>query len=101
MVWPATGDSGERTFKFFCPSIDHARHKTVEAANAVKSIAERFLGDNVDVFFIMGDSVGGGAVQPLHKKLKDMSVMPEESRMANCSLHGMQKAIQNASINNG
>ena len=98
-VWAGKDENGEMTLKSFCPSIDKAGHSTEAAAKGVQSVVQRFLGDEVAVFTILGDAGGGGAVQHLHPKLIEMEVMAESSKLANCSLHGMQKAVENASKN--
>ena len=46
IVWSGWRDRKNkkgRTVKFFCPSIDHAGHKAVEAAKAVKVVVDRLL----------------------------------------------------------
>ena len=111
VCWAGKNKKGHKTYKHFCPSIDHAGHSAQEAADAIKNVIEKFLGHDevaVEVDSILGDSGGGGAVQHLYKIIHEMEIMdnkPEmkimddESEDANCSLHGMQKAIENESKN--
>ena len=96
-VWVGKDEHGNPTVKTFCPSIDKAGHTTEAAAKGVEAIVKRFLGENVEVvevFTILGDAGGGGAVHYIHPKLVDMEVMDKQSKMANCSLHGMQNSLK-------
>ena len=98
VVWAGLDDDGNKTLKFFCPSIDSAGHSTAEAANGVKTVLDRLLhGTDIEAHVITGDAGGGGAVQHLYKKLVDMGIMDKNCKEANCSLHGLQKALENAS----
>jgi len=98
VVWAGLDDDGNKTLKFFCPSIDSAGHSTAEAANGVKTVMDRLLHDtDIEAHVITGDAGGGGAVQHLYKKLVDMGIMDDNCKEANCSLHGLQKALENAS----
>lgn len=98
VVWAGYDEYGNKTLKFFCPSIDQCGHTAAAAANGVKNILDRALvGINVEAKVITGDAGGGGAVQHLYKKLVDMGIMDETCKETNCSLHGLQKAIENAS----
>ena len=54
--------------------------------------------DGINVKFLTGDSGGGGAIQYITPALMKMQIILEESEEANCTLHGMQKSIENASI---
>jgi len=66
----------------------------------VKHVVDRFLGDDVVVVTrIMKDSGSGGAVQDLYPKLINLKIMDEDSKRANCSLHGLQKLLENPSKN--
>ena len=98
ITWSGKIDN-QRRIKYFCPSIDSSGHTALEAAQAVKLVFERFLGDGVVVVHCAsGDAGGGASIQHLHPKLIDLGVMAVKSKEANCSLHGKQKAIENASI---
>ena len=98
VVWAGLDEDGNKTLKFFCPSIDSAGHSTAEAANGVKTVLDRLLhGTDIEAHVITGDAGGGGAVQHLYKKLVDMGIMDDNCKEANCSLHGLQKALENAS----
>ena len=98
VVWAGYDENGNKTLKFFCPSIDSAGHSAQEAANGVKNVLDRALaGTNIEAKVITGDAGGGGAVQHLYKKLVEMGIMDENCKETNCSLHGLQKAIENAS----
>ena len=101
LCWSGRKKNGARTLKFFCPSIDRCGHTAQQAAEGVKKVTQRFLGSNteIEVSSICGDSGGGGAVQNLHPKLIELTIMAEDSKQANCSLHGMNKSIENSSKN--
>jgi len=69
--------NGEKTLKFFGPSINQAGHNSEAAAKGVKHAINQFLGDDVvSVTRIMEDSGGGGgeAVQHLDPKLIDFKL---------------------------
>ena len=82
VCWAGKNKKGHRTYRHFCLSIDHAGHSAQEADDAVKNVIERFLGHDevtMKVDSIMGDSGGGGAVQHLFKKLREVKIMDDES----------------------
>ena len=64
----------------------------------MKTVLDRLLhGTDIEAHVITGDAGGGGAVQHLYQKLVDMGIMDDNCKEANCSLHGLQKALENAS----
>ena len=67
----------------------------MHATKGIKSVMERFL-INVSIELITGDFGGGGAVQHLHPQPVVGEIMSEDSKETNCTLHGMQKSIENA-----
>ncbi len=85
--------------KYFCQSIDSSRHTALAAAESVKLVFERFLSDGIaKIHYASGDAGGGASIQNLHPKLIVLGVMDIESKEANCSLHGKEKACENTSI---
>ena len=93
---------GKRTLnKFFCPSIAKVGHSAKQAANGVKKVLERLSvgGRKIKAKVLTSDAGGGGAVQHLYKERKELGIMTDEDKETNCALHGMQKAIENASKN--
>jgi DNA-binding transcriptional MerR regulator len=101
ICWAGKDKDGKRTLKFFCPSIDKVGHSAKQAANGVKKVLERLSvsGEKIKAKVLTGDAGGGGAVQHLYKELKELGIMTDEDKETNCALHGMQKAIENASKN--
>ena len=101
ICWAGKDKDGKRTLKFFCPSIDKVGHSAKQAANGVKKVLERLSvgGRKIKAKVLTGDAGGGGAVQHLYKELKELGIMTDEDKETNCALHGMQKAIENASKN--
>ena len=98
LVWSGRDSNGSRTLKFFCPSIDLAGHTAQEAADGVKNVWGRFLGGGeIKLQALMGDRGGGGAVQHTYPKLVEMKIMTEDGKEGPCTLHGNQKALENAS----
>ena len=95
IIWSGYDSDGNMTIKFFCPSIDRAGHKGQSAAEGVKAILDRFLGDeDIEAHVITGDAGGGASVQNLVTELAKLNIIVKET---NCSLHGVQKALENAS----
>lgn len=101
ICWAGKDKDGKRTLKFFCPSIDKVGHSAKQAANGVKKVLERLSvgGRKIKAKVLTSDAGGGGAVQHLYKELKELGIMTDEDKETNCALHGMQKAIENASKN--
>ena len=59
VAWPVRDTDGNRTVKFFCPSIDSAGHHAVEAAEAVHVIKHLFVDENIQVVAATSNSGGG------------------------------------------
>jgi len=98
LVWSGKDDNGNKTVKFFVPSIDKAGHKTKNVGDAVKNVLDKFCADQgIKLHNLMGDAGGGGAVQHLVKKLIELEVVDADCKWANCVLHGLQKALENPS----
>lgn len=99
VCWSGYDSDDKRTLKFFCPSIDSAGHSALQAAKAVETVMKRFLGDgDITIHCASGDAGGGASIQKLYPKLTDLGVMDKDtSKEANCSIHGIQKALENAS----
>ena len=98
IIWSGLDSKGRMTYKYFCPSIDSAGHTGEEAAEAVKNVIERFLADDtVEVFVSIGDAGGGASIQKVHPKLQKNGLMKDDSKVANCANHGIQKSLENAS----
>jgi hypothetical protein len=54
------------------------------------------MDEDIQVVAAMSDSGGGSSIQNIHHELVHLRVMGEESKAANCSLHGLQKSLENA-----
>ncbi len=61
--------------------------------NAIQCL---FMDEDIQVVAAMSDSGGGSSIQNIHHELVHLRVMGEESKAANCSLHGLQKSLENA-----
>ena len=97
VTWPGQDIDGNRTIKFFCPSIDSAEHHAVEAAEAVQNVIQRlFMDEDIQVVAATPNSGGGSSIQNIHPELVRLRVIGEKSKAANCSLHGLQKSLENA-----
>lgn len=97
LVWSGYKD-GKKTIKFVCPSIDSAGHSAKEAAEGVQSVVKRFLADDsIKVHCLLGDRGGGAAVQNLYPELVELGIMTDEDVEASCTIHGVQKSLENAS----
>ena len=95
IIWSGKDENGNDTLKFFCPSIDNAGHSGANAAEAMQKVLDRFLADEeIEAHVLTGDAGGGAAVQNLTKELKKLGIIVKET---NCSLHGVQKSLENGS----
>lgn len=97
VIWSGLDENNRPTFRYCCPSIDSAGHTADEAARGVKTVLDRTLPEDVEVFCAMADAGGGGSIDNEYKVLKSIGVMAEDSKEANCSIHGKQKSLENPS----
>jgi hypothetical protein len=97
IIWSGFDTGNNPTYKYCCPSIDSAGHTAEKAAQAVKNVLERTLGDDVEVFCATADAGGGGSIQFAYPKFKELGMMKEDSKETNCDIHGFQKVLENAS----
>ena len=87
-----------RMVKFFLLSIGKAGHTAEAAAKAMQKVVQWALGDEVEVYCKLADSGSGAAVQNQYPKLVEMGLMKKDSKEASCTLIGMQKSHENASV---
>jgi hypothetical protein len=54
------------------------------------------MDEDIQVVAATSHSGGGSLIQNIHPELVHLRVMGEESKAANCTLHGLQKLLENA-----
>ncbi len=54
------------------------------------------MDEDIQVVVAMSNSGSGSSIQNIHPELVCLRVMGEESKAANCALHGLQKSLENA-----
>ena len=93
LSFPSITSTGDLTIEFMCLNVDSAGHKTEEASKAISDdvsallkILCTFVGDDVKLSVITGDSGGGASVQLLHPELQKKGTMDEWSKKLSCDL---------------
>jgi len=88
-------ETGKKTIKTRCIDVDACSHGAIACAESIKHSFKEFLkGIDAELYFAMGDTGGGGAIQHIHPLLIENGAMPEDSKRGNCILHGFAKAYQ-------
>lgn len=99
LVWSGYDSKAQPTYKYRCLSVDSAGHSAEDASKALKRVLKRSLDPETEVFVATADSGGGGAIQHCYPEwlVNKLDVMKEDSKDANCAIHGIQKSLENAS----
>ena len=96
--WGGFDGEGNRVVKAFCVDSKMCGHSAIESAMSIKEVSDvmRIVLPEVENISGTSDSGGGAAIQHTWPEVVRMGVVPKDSTINNCDLHGMNLPLKEA-----